>query len=522
MSTYEDFVQSLQDNFETTTHKRPIFQTGFEDLFEIFLKNIPLSERQYHTCRTCQAFFKNYGGLVVVDPNTGELEPAFWSNTLAPKELKRAVRAVIAAVKQRTITTVFVSSDVEYGHSITNNKQTWTHLAIRPPYSQIYRGRVKTAFEVSAEKHQDYLTVWTALREYPANVVDTAVLILQSEALYRSEKVLGPAKWLLDLHLSMTTVSSKNIDNMVWLAVAQAPAGFCHPRSSMIGTLLDDLKSGLDLDSVKRRFNDKMNPLQYQRPQAAPSVGNIDSAAQAIAKLGVERSFERRYATLDDVQKLWVPTPQLAPASQHMFSGLKPKESTFSNSSIIDITWGKFERTVLHSADKLRIKVPLTPQPFATYVTAFHEDAPPILQWDGDEVRNPVSWYLYEGGTSPSQVNLGMGYQEVVAVTLQPNMWYGGFEHQGAGVLFVIKNARDQRTPSLGLFPEILRSELHPYRSTIEAYCRTKAIRNPPGYISRLPQQVTGLMLQKGGSMQYTVEVTYNSVTQTYKIDRWD
>lgn len=53
----------------------------------------------------------------------------------------------------------------------------------------------------------------------------------------------------------------------------------------MIGTLLDDIASGMSFDSVSRRFAEKMHPLQYQRPQAAPSAGNIAQAEKIVEKL---------------------------------------------------------------------------------------------------------------------------------------------------------------------------------------------------------------------------------------------
>lgn len=35
-----------------------------------------------------------------------------------------------------------------------------------------------------------------------------------------------------------------------------------------------------------------MNPLQYQRPQAAPSAGNVAQAERIVEKLGIANSLE--------------------------------------------------------------------------------------------------------------------------------------------------------------------------------------------------------------------------------------
>ena len=131
---------------------------------------------------------------------------------------------------------------------------------------------------------RERLEVLTKLEPFDHSIrysLAQALKLLKSEALYRSEKVLGQAQWLYDLHRALP--SRRNRDHVLWRAVAAAPAGFCHPRSSMIGTLLEDLAAGMPFDDVSRRFAEKMHPLLYQRPQAAPSAGNIAQAEKIVA-----------------------------------------------------------------------------------------------------------------------------------------------------------------------------------------------------------------------------------------------
>jgi hypothetical protein len=62
----------------------------------------------------------------------------------------------------------------------------------------------------------------------------------------------------------------------------------------MIGTLLEDIEEGLDFGDVSRKFASKMHPLQYQRPQAAPSVGNIEESEKIVAKLSTGEPMGER------------------------------------------------------------------------------------------------------------------------------------------------------------------------------------------------------------------------------------
>ena len=140
--------------------------------------------------------------------------------------------------------------------------------------------------------------------------------LLDSEQLYRSEKVAGPARWLMALHERLAAIKKKPHvrEAIVWRAVATAPPGFCHVRSTMVGTLLADLAAHMPFHQVRRRFSDKMHPLQYQRPTAAPSAGNIAQAEKAMKELDAAGALARRFARLEDLQAtLWTPPAPAAP-----------------------------------------------------------------------------------------------------------------------------------------------------------------------------------------------------------------
>jgi hypothetical protein len=308
--------------------------------------------------------------------------------------------------------------------------------------------------------------------------------------------------------------------NAVWLAVATAPSGFCHPRSSMIGTLLEDIVAGLPFDDVSRKFRSKMQPDVYQRPQAAPSAGAIAQAEKLVEQLGIAPAFERRFARIDELHALWKPSVSEAPTKGGVFGHLKPKGAQPESQLVASaqaITWEKFARTVLPHAKRIAFHVPSRGN-FCALLTAVHPDAPPIHQWDSLEKRNPVSHYVYHGGSTPSQWGLATGLREVTAITLSPWQWFDAkCEHQGKAAVFVLSGARDSRTgQGNALFPETLRSELHGVRSVIEAYSRRAEIGG------REEASACGYHFSSKGEA-VTVRVrSANGVQVDYRIDRWD
>ena len=489
------------------------------DLWETYLNALPQSERQHHTCSACKQFVRRYGALAVVGQD-GSLTSAIWPDGFVPEPYQAPIAVMRRLIARGTITGVALSTEPTWGTPITGE---WTHFAVTPAEGLRYResGAI-TAGQAAAVKHEDYGTLQRGLAEFDRKTVAQALTLLEADSLYRAEKMLGPARFLLGLHDMRDTMHGRQRDNLVWRAVAGAPVGFCQPRSTMVGTLLEDIQSGMDFEQVRRRFAAKMHPLQYQRPQAAPAAGAIAQAEKLVEQLGIEPSLHRRFARLAELTTLWLPQPQpersngaggvfghLLPKGEHALEPMQVPAQT--------ITWEKFARTVLPTAHRIESYVSGRMN-FCALLTAVNEDAPPILQWDSADRRNPFSWYIYHGGSTPEYWGLASGtWVPVTAVTLQPSMWMEQeqFSHQGKGALLILDGARDTHSPNLALFPEILQSSLHAVRAVIEAY---SASQRPEGAEQG---DANGLHVGAQGSAGQ-IRVTTPTGLVTYRIDRWD
>lgn len=517
---YDGFLARVQARFlaNCDSGKRPLFTTDAADLWSLYLSSfVGALERQYHTCHACRHFIERFGGLATIDDD-GVVAPAIWHEDDAPIAYKPALAAMAKAVRRAKVTGVFLSSDATWGTPETGK---WHHLAVRPAKSMLFKATTLSASQKMAEKREDFGTVSRALGEFTQPHIETALTLLKTDALYRSEKVLGQAEWLHALHVARAGAKGERRANAVWRAIATAPAGFCHPRASMIGTLLEDIAAGKAFADVSRAFAAKMHPLQYQRPQAAPTSGAIAAAEKVMEQMKASGSLARRFCRLDEIQALWRPAPKKdkAPVGG-VFGHLKPKGSEAVPTMSIPaqtMTWEKFQRTVLPTAERMEMRAPHSGS-YTALVTAANADAPPILQWDREDARNPVSWYFWHGGSTAGQYSLrGGAFVEVDAVTLKPSMWNGGHEHQGAGVMFVLSGAKETRQPTACLFPEILKSEFHGIRAVIEAYSRNATIDGMS------EPHAAGIMVSKsGGTWDVTLRVWSGGKSLDYRLDRWD
>lgn len=478
---YDAFLVRVNDRFNgKLAGVLPLLTTDATGLWEAYLGGFTDDFRQHNNCHACRNFIERFGGLVLCCID-GKTTSAIWDVDDAPEAYKASVAAVLKIVGRAKVTGVFLSTERVLGTPITG---PWHHLSVALPEALVMRRGLLTAGQVMAEKREDFGQVMRALDEFKMWMVAQALTILRADALYRSEKVLGQAEWLHRLHEAIAPLKGSRRTNMVWHEVAKAPAGFCHPRASMIGTLLEDLAADMDFDVVRERFAKKMHPLAYQRPQAAPTSGAVAQAEKVFEKMGLAPALARRFCRLDEVVALWRPKEAAKPSAGGVFGHLTTKDAgkqTITQLLVPEqpITWAKFRAQVLPTAEAIEAFVGYGNQHFLVLVTAVNPEAPPLLQWDRDDQRNPVSAYCWNGGVPASQFGLQAGeWAKVNAVTLRPHQWHDerGLPHQSKGVLFVLDGATETRNGGLTLFPETLRAELHGVRSVIEAFSRTGTI----------------------------------------------
>lgn len=525
---YSAFLTCVRHRFDLRS-REALFCTDATGLFDAFLSQLPEGRRQHYRCRACQHFIERFGGLVNIDENEGLVTSAVWNVDDTPPFFEQSVRAMMAIIRKSAVTGVFLSGTSTLGHPLTPSiKGPWHHLHGFMPPECVYQSVLFTPEQAMAEKRHEYENVSRAVLDYLPETLNTALHLLRSEQLYRAEKVLGPVEWLGKLQDTRLRLQGRGVarSNVIWRAIADAPKAFCHPRSSMAGTLLDDIAAGLPFEDVSKKFAEKMNPIKYQRPQAAPAAGTIKQAEELFEKLGLAPALERRYAKLEEIQTLWKPQPpRRVPRRAGVFGDVKAKgEADAPPASMktprITMTWEKFQRTVLPMAEKLEFYTTERDDPYSAYVTAVNPEAPPLLQWDREDRRNPFSWYLWHGGSSPRQFALPVRtWVNVTGISLQPNLWADPpLTHQGEGVLFVLEGARDSRSPSACLFPETLRAELHGVRSVIEAYSKNGMIHGST------EAAACGILMQRvqlNGSLEHRFVFRVNN-NQEYMLDRWD
>lgn len=506
---YAALLESVRETF-AGVNGQPLFQTD-ADLESAYLDNLG-DERQVHTCSTCRQFLKNFGGLVTIGED-GRQASALWNADAAPEFYRPALRAMQRLAARAGIIAPFLSPLKTWG---TPKTGTWTHFAVSAP--KVHKHALLSAGQAMAAKREDHNTVARALADFSAAHIAEALRLLEADQFARNKSFIAPLHWLADLHAKRSaTLDKRARDNILWRAIATAPDGFCHPRSAVTGTLLEDIAAGMPFSDVKARFDAKVHPLQYQRPQVDPTAGNLAEAERIVEKMGIAPALERRFARLDELQIAWSPPAAVKPKTTGgVFSHIPPKGTspiTVHGAPAVTMTWEKFARTILPAAEAIEAHITGGRMNFITLTSATNADAPNIFKWG-----NPVAWYVYPGGADAAAFNLSPGWVKVNAIAPLPPMW--GAEpkpHLGEGMVLVLDGCRDTRNGSLGLFPECLIGELHAVRSVIEAHSRRSALTG------QADASACGLDVRAGSkALGYRLRVTTGGLKSEYVLDRWD
>lgn len=231
--------------------KKPLFNVEVSSIFPLFVSGIPQAYQQQYTCNTCKNFFNKFGNVVYIE--NGEIKSALFGNTdEVPEIFRKSVEICKYVVEHCSINNVFYSSKSTFGEESLGG---WSHFYAKMDKSKIHRNLVKTASQLQAEKSEDFKMLEKALNDWSWETVNKVKELVASNTFYRMDTVSGVSNWFWELKKKYDKLKNQhNRKILIWEAVANAPIGFCHINSSMIGTLLSDMQSGYSIAVIKTRF----------------------------------------------------------------------------------------------------------------------------------------------------------------------------------------------------------------------------------------------------------------------------
>jgi hypothetical protein len=229
-------------------------------MWEIFLASLPEDRRQEYNCNCCRSFIQRFGGLVyvqVINSDVSKVTPLIWPRDADGLGIfDSAVLNLWTYVNKQRVVGAFRSEKAAWGDKFKGYRDEstddvtaasmWEHLSIKPFTSLIHQG-VRTAHQAEASKLQDYLQVLRFLNGVRISVLHSIRTLTAGDYLPNGEKVRAQVDWLIECHQYVKPVNKEAL----MARIAVAPDGFCHPSTSMVSTLVDDIEAGKSFEQIK-------------------------------------------------------------------------------------------------------------------------------------------------------------------------------------------------------------------------------------------------------------------------------
>jgi hypothetical protein len=350
--------------------------------------NLRFRERSEYDCSTCRGFVKNFGNVVEI--HNGQVRTV-WSGVSASDP----VFSVVAAAMDEFVGTlplsgIFRSTEAQYGTRTTRTLrdgqvEVWHHLHGRVEKRHRIEdvGAARGAFDAAVQVFQRGLT------ELTQHALDTVADLIDDNALYRGTE----HRRAVTEFRSLQNRWAQATDGRAFVfANAMNPAA--RFRNTVIGTLVQDLSAGVDLEQAVRSFESKVAPQNYRRPTALITPAMVKAAMRTIDELGIEESLQRRFARLSDVSVtnvLWVDNDTQSRMKDGIEGLLMQAATTRSSGARLrdakpeEIPVVTFMKDILPGAATIDLWVANSHEPnFVSLTTGRHPGAPRLFSWDND------------------------------------------------------------------------------------------------------------------------------------------
>ena len=404
MPNFKPFAKKIADRFNEMQTQPQLFVVGTDnrELEQIYLDAFPegtntiyKTNREYD-CTCCKNFLRNIGNVVAV--KAGKIETV-WDVTGLEYPFDVVVEKLRAWVLSKSITSLFASPELQYGHETTRQMGdgkviNWNHFYGKV-VTQHYAG--KNSAEKVGKFNTNKAVFERGLKELKSEALSDIIELIQSNSLYRGEEHLIAVRNFKALQDAYK--SSDSPEMFVWANVNATGALF---RNTVIGTLAQDLSEGVALETAVRSFESKVAPTNYKRTTALITPFMVKNAMKTIDELGIEPALHRRFATIEDVSVndvLWVNSDTKAHMKGAVESLLIQSVSVKKTvpKTAINIGIEEFMQTVVPAAKEMEVLVQGNQVKNLMSVTApVHSDAAQLFNW-----KNNFAW-SYNGNITDS------------------------------------------------------------------------------------------------------------------------
>ncbi len=421
MHDFNLFKNAVAKQFERMRgHDLFCVGVGRDELWDCYLESFPQGSnptyrvRREHDCSCCRQFIRTMGGVVAVID--GHVE-TIWDNVDVGNGAYDIVSGEMAAlVASRPIRDVFVhyeqyvGTDRNFETKDGLNVATWNHFSAQLPERR-NEGRACVVAKASmatiqgdAKSLRDVFL--RSLTEITSDAVEAVSEIIDNGALYRGNEyknVVAKFATAQAQFNGLTTGTDRAL--FAWVNFDKVHASVARIKNTAIGTLLEDLSSGTELEGAVKRFETTIvAPANFKRSTALVSKKMVDEARAKVEALGLTEALERRRAVATDISARDVlfadRTARDVMRDGDVFAGVDTKRTHTQKrlaEAQSEMKIEDFIRDVLPTATGVEVMFENRHGGnMVSLLAPAHAESKPLLKWD-----NGFSW-AYRGDVTDS------------------------------------------------------------------------------------------------------------------------
>ena len=369
------FARLVQMSFQDRVKTTDVFVVDLDgdDLYTQYLASFPegtnpiYKTRTEHDCSCCKQVIRRAGNIATIA--NGQVH-TIWDRAAesAPAPYNAIAAHLRDMVRAASIRDLFRvgAKEANFGAAQTRSQDPETKRVIT--WDHLYTGEIPRALRVASpgEVCGTYRTTVQVLErgltELTPDAVDTVISLVEANSLYRGAENKPALLEFRDMQRQFLAKTDPHERNLFVWANANSPAA--RFRNSVIGTLVQDLSEGKDVEHAVRSFESKAAPQNYKRTSAVITPTMVKNAMSTIEALGLESALERRFAVISDISVndvRWIDGAVKPLTKGGIGDVLMQHASSVSNSAAKDeeraedITLDAFMTSVLPTATRMEI-----------------------------------------------------------------------------------------------------------------------------------------------------------------------
>jgi hypothetical protein len=311
INNFPTFAKTVATSFQTIVKAAQVFVTGVDGdaLYQRYLAAFPdgtnpiFKKQTEHECSCCRQFIRRAGNVVSVN-DQGTVRTV-WDE--AAEKALHPYNVVAAALRDAVLAADISdlyrvsAKESSFGAATTRSLEvggkalTWDHLytdVIPKPLQAASPDQVRGDYRTTVQ-------VFTrGLIELAPSALDTVFALIEANNLYRGAEHKAAVVQFMAAQKAYQSKGSREQAVFAWTNAVGPASRF---RNTVIGTLVQDLSEGVDVERAVASFEQKVAPTNYKRTTAVITPAMVKKAMETIETLGLEPALERRFATIHDI-----------------------------------------------------------------------------------------------------------------------------------------------------------------------------------------------------------------------------